>query len=53
MKEQEFHNDWIIDTLTNRTVDTRQTITTLRNFPEIWKKAAICFFASTGYPNRP
>jgi hypothetical protein len=37
MKDKERHNAWIVDTFVNRTADSKQTITTLRNLPEIWK----------------
>lgn len=38
MKDAGAHNKWIVDTFVNRTADSKQTISTLRNLPEIWKK---------------
>lgn len=38
MKDKAQHNAWIVDTFINRTADSKQTITTLRNLPEIWKQ---------------
>lgn len=38
MKDKAQHNQWIVDTFINRTADSKQTISTLRNLPEIWRK---------------
>ena len=37
MKDKEQHNQWIVDTFVNRTGDSKQTVSVLRNLPEIWK----------------
>lgn len=37
MKDKEQHNTWIVDSFINRTAETTQTISTLRNLPEIWR----------------
>lgn len=37
MKDKEQHNQWIVDTFVNRTGDSKQTVSMLRNLPEIWK----------------
>jgi hypothetical protein len=37
MSDQEEQNSWIVDMFIHRTAETRQTFTTLRNLPEIWK----------------
>lgn len=38
MKDAALQNDWIVSTFINRTAESMQTIKTLRNLPEIWKK---------------
>lgn len=37
MRDKAQHNDWIVDTFIQRTAQSKQTIITLRNLPEIWK----------------
>ena len=37
MKDKAQHNDWIVDTFITRNADTKQTVTTLRSLPDIWK----------------
>ncbi len=38
MKEKAAHNDWIVGMFINRNSETRQSVTMLRNLPEIWKQ---------------
>ena len=38
MTDKTAHNDWIVDMFINRNAETKQTVKTLRNLPEIWKQ---------------
>ena len=40
MKDKAQHNQWIIDTFVNRSGNSKQTVSMLRNLPEIWKHGA-------------
>ena len=37
LKDEAAQNQWIIETFINRTADSKQAISVLRNLPEIWK----------------
>jgi hypothetical protein len=37
VKDPAHHNQWIVEMFVNRTAESKQTIRTLRSFPEVWR----------------